>query len=89
MSNGGLAGANHQDNRAAFEDNRRRLDKVWQSQEEHRLRLGAEDALIAGGTKYERKRNGPFQGKLVSQGKLITIEGEDYVEYRVLTKPIF
>ena len=76
MNNGS---GNQQNNRAVFEDNRRRLDKVWRLQEEHRLKLDAKDAVIAGGTKYERKKSGPFQGKLVSQGKLITIDGEDYV----------
>ncbi|KAI1878914.1 hypothetical protein JX265_003091 [Neoarthrinium moseri] len=38
---------------------------------------------------YTRKQNGPFAGKLVSRGEIITIDGEDYVEYRVLTKPSF
>ncbi|KAI0484370.1 hypothetical protein GGR56DRAFT_22593 [Xylariaceae sp. FL0804] len=47
------------------------------------------DAKVHNGIKYERKHNGPFQGKLVSQGAIITIDGEDYVEYRVLTKPTF
>ncbi|KAK2667841.1 hypothetical protein RAB80_017032 [Fusarium oxysporum f. sp. vasinfectum] len=39
------------------------------------------------GVKYERKTLGPFPGKLVSQGTIISIDGEDYVEYRVLGKP--
>jgi hypothetical protein len=41
------------------------------------------------GIKYERKQTGPFQGKLVSQAQLLSIDGEDYVEYRVLTQPSF
>jgi hypothetical protein len=41
------------------------------------------------GIKYERKANGPFQGKLVSNAQILQIDGEDYVEYRVLTKPSF
>ncbi|CZS89529.1 uncharacterized protein RAG0_00889 [Rhynchosporium agropyri] len=41
------------------------------------------------GIKYERKQNGPFQGKLVSQAQILSIDGEDYVEYRILTKPSF
>lgn len=41
------------------------------------------------GCTYTRKPNGPFAGKLVSRGEIISIDGEDYVEYRVLTKPIF
>ncbi|KAM6505498.1 hypothetical protein FSOLCH5_014710 [Fusarium solani] len=39
-----------------------------------------------GGIKYERKFKGPFTGKLVSQGILIDIDGEEHVEYRVLAK---
>jgi hypothetical protein len=41
------------------------------------------------GMKYERKLTGPFTGKLVSQGTIISISGEDNDEYRVLTKPTF
>lgn len=40
------------------------------------------------GIKYERKTYGPWAGKLVSSTpQLIQIDGDDYVEYRVLTKP--
>ncbi|PWI64756.1 hypothetical protein PCL_08621 [Purpureocillium lilacinum] len=39
------------------------------------------------GMKYERKAQGPFAGWLVSQGTIITLDGEEYVEYRVLVKP--
>lgn len=66
-----------------------RLNKVWARQESLRLKTGAEDAKMYDGVKYERKTNGPFIGKLVSQGTIINIDGEDYVEYRVLTKPSF
>jgi hypothetical protein len=72
-----------------FQDNVSRLNKVWEAQEANRIRAGGEDAKIYMGVKYARKQNGPFQGKLVSQGMIITIDGEDYVEYRVLTKPTF
>ena len=72
-----------------FQDNVSRLNKVWEAQEANRIRAGGEDAKIYMGVKYQRKQNGPFQGKLVSQGMIITIDGEDYVEYRVLTKPSF
>ncbi|KAJ6436487.1 C2H2-type domain-containing protein [Purpureocillium lavendulum] len=48
---------------------------------------GARDAKFYDGVKYERKSTGPFIGKLVSRGAIIEIDGEDYVEYRVLTKP--
>ena len=48
-----------------------------------------DDAKTHAGVKYDRKLTGPFAGKLVSQGTIINIDGEDYVEYRVLTKPSF
>lgn len=65
-----------------------RLQKVWESQEQNRMR-GNDNAKLYMGVKYERKQGGPFKGKLVSQGQIISIDGEDYVEYRVLTKPSF
>lgn len=76
-------------NKTQFQQNVSRLNKVWAAQEANRLAAGTEDAKIYMGIKYERKANGPFQGKLVSQGMIISIDGEDYVEYRVLTKPSF
>ncbi|KAK0634633.1 hypothetical protein B0T17DRAFT_586385 [Bombardia bombarda] len=76
-------------NKSMFQDNVSRLNKVWAAQEANRIKAGAEDAKMYMGIKYERKQNGPFQGKLVSQGTIISIDGEDYVEYRVLTKPTF
>ncbi|PHH76783.1 hypothetical protein CDD82_3850 [Ophiocordyceps australis] len=77
--------------RALFHESEdmQRLNKVWARQESLRVKAGAEDAKIYDGVKYERKANGPFMGKLVSQGTIINIDGEDYVEYRVLTKPSF
>jgi hypothetical protein len=67
-----------------------RLNRVWATQEATRMKGdGEEDAKIYGGIKYGRKKTGPFEGKLVSQGAIISIDGEDYVEYRVLTKPTF
>ncbi|KAK4243143.1 hypothetical protein C7999DRAFT_36540 [Corynascus novoguineensis] len=66
-----------------------RLNKVWEAQEANRLRAGGEDAKIFMGVKYQRKQNGPFHGKPVSQGIIITIDSEDYVEYCVLMKPTF
>ncbi|ROV97124.1 hypothetical protein VMCG_07489 [Cytospora schulzeri] len=80
---------NGHNGQASFHDNISRLNRVWASQEAHRLRTGNEDAKIHMGIKYERKQTGPFEGKLVSQGTIISIDGEDYVEYRVLTKPTF
>ncbi|KAF4994586.1 hypothetical protein FGRMN_5701 [Fusarium graminum] len=70
-------------------DEVQRLNKVWARQESLRMRTNADDAKMFGGIKYERKANGPFTGKLVSQGTIINIDGEDYVEYRVLTRPSF
>ncbi|KYK61242.1 hypothetical protein DCS_02384 [Drechmeria coniospora] len=70
-------------------DEMRRLNKVWARQESIRVKAGAEDAKMYDGVKYERKATGPFMGKLVSQGTIINIDGDDYVEYRVLTKPSF
>ncbi|KAK3934104.1 hypothetical protein QBC46DRAFT_400654, partial [Diplogelasinospora grovesii] len=83
---GGSAGSS---NKTQFQDNIQRLTKVWAAQEANRLKAsgGTEDAKVYMGVKYERKQKGPFQGKLVSQGTIISIDGEDYVEYRILTKP--
>lgn len=50
---------------------------------------GPTDVKMYDRTKYERKASGPFAGTLVSQGTIINIDGEDYVEYRVLTRPLF
>ncbi|CAK7225820.1 hypothetical protein SBRCBS47491_006019 [Sporothrix bragantina] len=87
---GGSADDGGKSNRQAFNENIGRLNKVWASQEASRLRVaGGEDAKIFNGVKYERKPTGPFQGKLVSPGTILSIDGEDYVEYRVLTKPTF
>lgn len=72
-----------------FKDNVQRLNKVWAAQEQNRVKAGVEDCKTYSGIKYERKQSGPFQGKLVSGGTIISIDGEDYVEYRVLTKPTF
>ncbi|KAK0747679.1 hypothetical protein B0T21DRAFT_8778 [Apiosordaria backusii] len=76
--------------RELFSDNISRLNNVWASQEATRIRGdGQGDVLMNGTIKYERKTSGPFKGILVSQPFLIQIDGEDYVEYRVLTKPSF
>jgi len=72
-----------------FADATERLQGVWAAQEDRRIKSNNEDAKMYMGIKYERKTNGHFEGKLVSQGTIISIDGEDYVEYRVLTKPSF
>lgn len=69
-------------------DDIQRLNEIWARQDSLRLRTNAQDAKMNAGVKYERKTQGPFSGKLVSQGTIISIDGEDYVEYRVLKKPI-
>ncbi|KAH8742357.1 hypothetical protein F5883DRAFT_379470, partial [Diaporthe sp. PMI_573] len=66
-----------------------RPNRVWDDRESNQLRANNEDAKTFMGIKYERKQIGPFEGKLVSRGTIISIEGDEYVEYRVLTKPIF
>lgn len=87
MANGHNGGPpSHPD---SFRENLGRLNNVWHQQQVQHARSGNEDAKIYAGTKYERKTTGPFVGKLVSQGNIISIDGEDYVEYRVLTKPSF
>ncbi|OAA63229.1 hypothetical protein LEL_10694 [Akanthomyces lecanii RCEF 1005] len=59
-------------------------------QRRFRMPIGSsDDAKIYDGFKYERKTTGLFPGSLVSQGTIIAIDSEDFVEYRVLTKPSF
>lgn len=77
------------DNRRDFQENVHRMQQVWQAQENMRRVPFPEDVMMHMGVRYERKQNGPFKDRLVSQGTIINIDGEDYVEYRVLTKPSF
>ncbi|KAL7624193.1 hypothetical protein AAE478_005752 [Parahypoxylon ruwenzoriense] len=77
------------DNRHDFEENVHRMQQVWLSQENMRRGAGNDDVMMHKGVRYERRQNGPFKDRLVSQGTIINIDGEDYVEYRVLTKPSF
>jgi hypothetical protein len=77
-----------------LKNNLKKLNKVWVAQQAATAPnaggLGVElEVKYHNGIKYERKQNGPFQGKLVSQAQILSIDGEDYVEYRVLTKPSF
>ncbi|KAI1457823.1 hypothetical protein F4805DRAFT_426473 [Annulohypoxylon moriforme] len=87
---------NMYDPRGDFHDNVQRMDHVWRAQENMRrgpinvpVNGTSGDVMMHQGVKYERKSNGPFKDRLVSQGTIINIDGEDYVEYRVLTKPTF
>jgi hypothetical protein len=72
-------------------NNLKKLNKVWVAQQAATLpgTPPNEEVKYYNGIKYERKQNGPFQGKLVSQAQILCIDGEDFVEYRVLTKPSF
>ncbi|CAG8957157.1 hypothetical protein HYFRA_00009358 [Hymenoscyphus fraxineus] len=77
-------------------NNLKKLNKVWVAQQNATIpkssgsvASASDEVRYHNGIKYERKQNGPFQGKLVSAPQIFTIEGEDYVEYRVLTKPSF
>jgi hypothetical protein len=73
-------------------NNLKKLNKVWVAQQAATSPGGTppnEEIKYYNGIKYERKQNGPFQGKLVSQAQILCIDGEDFVEYRVLTKPSF
>jgi hypothetical protein len=81
------------------------LNKVWMAQQTATQNGGSpagssfggpstptsmdDDVKFYNGIRYERKKTGPFQGKLVGQPQMFQIDGEDYVEYRVLTKPSF
>lgn len=86
-----------------LKNNMKKLNKVWVAQQAVTSNspgpsfasappsapLPTDEIKFYNGIKYERKQNGPFQGKLVSSAQILTIDGEDYVEYRVLTKPSF
>ncbi|TAQ85695.1 hypothetical protein B7494_g5965 [Chlorociboria aeruginascens] len=84
---------------AELKNNLKKLNKVWIAQQAATGQNGSgsgsgsnagnEEVKYYHGIKYERKLHGPLQGKLVSAAQLLTIDGEDYVEYRVLTKPSF
>jgi len=76
---------------AELKNNLKKLNKVWVAQQAATIpnAITSDEVKYYNGIKYERKRNGPFEGKLVSQPQLMTIDGEDFVEYRLLTKPSF
>lgn len=63
-----------------------RLNAIWVRQETRKIRYDDQDWIIHGGIKYERRLSGPFAGRFASHGAIVNIDGEDYVEYRVLTK---
>lgn len=65
------------------------LNRLCACQEALRAESGAEDAKIYSAIKYKYMVKGLFKGQLVSQGTIIEIGEEDFVEYRVLLKPSF
>ncbi|OAQ57985.1 hypothetical protein VFPFJ_11695 [Purpureocillium lilacinum] len=65
------------------------LNRVCASPGTFHNNAGVEDVKIWNGIKYERRTKGPFVGRFASRGAIINIDGEEYVEYRVLTKPSF
>lgn len=81
----------HTNGRVLFHESEdvQRLNKIWARQEALRMKDSPDDTKIHDDIKFERKVAGPLMGKLVSQGTIINIEGEEYVEYRVLMKPSF
>lgn len=66
-----------------------RLNEIRARQEAFRTTGRSDDVKTYDGNQYRRKTTGPFMRKLVSRGAIINIDGDDYVEYRVLTKPSF
>lgn len=78
-----------------LKSNIKKLNKVWVAQQAitipgvNSVNNIQSEIRYHNGIKYERKMNGPFQGKLVSPAQILTIDGEDFVEYRILTKPSF
>lgn len=80
-----------------LKNNLKKLNKVWIAQQNATFpkasssnnAVSSDEVKYYNGIKYERKQTGPFEGKLVGAAQILTIDGEDYVEYRVLTKPSF
>jgi len=99
-----VAAAAEEQAQTELKNNLKKLNKVWVAQQRvgsgsisnsnmitapATAPLVVEEIKYHNGIKYERKQAGPFQGKLVSAAQILSIDGEDYVEYRVLTKPSF
>lgn len=53
------------------------------------VQAAAEDVRFYDGVKYQRKTEGALSGKLVSSGRFIIVNGEEFVEYRVLARLSF
>ncbi|KAH8587620.1 hypothetical protein B0O99DRAFT_694281 [Bisporella sp. PMI_857] len=87
---------------AELKNNLKKLNKVWIAQQQRTGTVSnasttppthgiapSKEIKYHNGINYVRKQAGPFQGKLVSDAQILCIDGDDYVEYRVLTKPSF
>jgi hypothetical protein len=82
-----------------LKNNMKKLNRIWKAQQTVTTPqaeastsmppLPSEEVKYHNGIKYERKQTGVLQGKLVSAAQILTIDGEDYIEYRILTKPAF
>ncbi|OAA59329.1 hypothetical protein ISF_06264 [Cordyceps fumosorosea ARSEF 2679] len=72
--------------RSAFADSSR--DSVEMSTTSSVTDSSADDTKpkVYNGFVYQRSPTGPFAGKLTAKGQVVSINGEDYVEYRVLAK---
>lgn len=61
---------------------------LWSSKNTQRLfkrrKIALAEDSFGDVIKYERKQTGPFSGRLVSQGVIVDVDGDDYIEYRVL-----
>ena len=66
-----------------------RLSKTLDIRQTLRMTSNPDDVKTYDGNRYGRKETGPLVGKLVSQSTIIKIDGDDHVEYRVITKPLF
>lgn len=80
-----------------------RLNKTWEAQQVVKLQQPAtstrleatandssstkDNVKIHNGITYTRRNNGMLKGNHVGPPQILNIDGEDYVEYRVLTKP--
>lgn len=78
-----------------LESNLKKRKKVWvvqqavATQRAGGLGHSQQEVKYHSGIKYERKQNSLFEGKLVTQAQILSIDGEDYVKYRALMKPSF
>ncbi|EPE25691.1 hypothetical protein GLAREA_01603 [Glarea lozoyensis ATCC 20868] len=82
-----------------LKNNMKKLNRIWKAQQTVTTPQAQastatpppppEEVKYHNGIKYERKQTGVLQGKLVSAAQILNIDGEDYIEYRVLMRPAF